>query len=366
MTRIELLKSKLDPAPEGIKRERSQHSGENGIVLIALLWVLVAVSLIALNLAFSVRGETAAAQATGEAERCYFYARGAIEVALYRICFSDRDPEKQKQLFLYAGGMHHFWMNQGPMLSQVAILDEAGKMDLNMAKLETLLRLFSVLSIPDDQKAILVEAIEGRRPTATSLQESGERNAIQPGPFVSIEELTRLKGVSQETLYGTHRKEGERTIHKRGLLDFLTVFSGTQRININSAELEVLAALPGMDIGMARSLVQAREEKPFEAADLAARTSGTLSGEAVSQVATDFSGTYCLVATSSIEHSPVRRSVKLVASLDRRGRFGHHRLTWYDEYWPAPQLIQWLRPHPDNRMPAQTAIQLPGFRREIL
>ncbi|MGH9429423.1 MAG: hypothetical protein ACRD2L_24320, partial [Terriglobia bacterium] len=50
---------------------RLRQSGQNGIILIALLWVLVAVSLIAMNLAFVVRGEATVAQAGAEAERCY-------------------------------------------------------------------------------------------------------------------------------------------------------------------------------------------------------------------------------------------------------------------------------------------------------
>ena len=328
-----------------------------GIVLIALLWVLVGVSLLAINLAFVVRGETTVAQAGTEAERCYFYARGIAEVALYRLAYADRDPAKRKHLFPYAGGVNHFWMHQDSMLGHVAISDEAGKMDLNTAKPESLLRLFETLAIPEEQRAALVEAIEKRRPTAAlTSQDSGQ---LRPGPFVSVEELLQIKGITRSTLYGTHRQEGEKTVHKRGLVDFVTVNSGSQRINVNFAEVEVLASLPGMDLSSAASLAQARLEQPFEANDLAARTSGSLSGEGLSLVSTDFSGTYCLVATSGIKDSPVRRSIKVIASLDRKGRLGHHRLAWYDEYWPAHQVIQWLETQPESLTASQNALLYP-------
>ena len=333
------------------------QSGQNGIVLIALLWVLVAVSLLAMNMAFVVRGETGVAQAGAEAERCYFYARGVAEVALYRLAYADRDPAKRKHLFPYGGGVHHFWMHQDTMLGHVAISDEAGKMDLNAAKPESLLRLFETLAIPEEQRTALMEAIEKRRPTAALTSEDNAQ--LRLGPFVSVEELLQIKGITRSTLYGTHRQEGEKTVHKRGLMDFVTVHSGSQRINVNSAEVEVLASLPGMDLGSAASLAQARLEKPFEADNLAARTSGSLSGEVLSLVSTDFSGTYCLVATSGIKHSPVRRSIKVIASLDRKGRLGHHQLAWYDEYWPTHQVIQWLETQPESLTAPQNALLSP-------
>jgi len=332
--------------------------GQNGIILIALLWVLVGVSLLAMNLAFVVRGETSVAQAGAEAERCYFYARGVVEVALYRLAYADRDPEKRKHLFPYGGGMHHFWMNQDAMLGHVAIFDEAGKMDLNAANPESLLRLFEILAIPEEQKTALMEAIERRRPTAALTSEDSAQ--LRPGPFASVEELLQIKGLSRATLYGSHRQEGEKTVHKRGLMDFVTVHSGSQRINVNSAEVEVLASLPGMNLGTAASLARARLEKPFEASDLAARTSGSLSGEVLSLVSTDFSGTFCLVATSGMKDSLVRRSIKVVASLDRKGRLGHHRLAWYDEHWPPRHVIQWLESQPENLTAPQTAMLTPA------
>ena len=134
---------------------------------------------------------------------------------------------------------------------------------------------------------------------------------------------------------------------------------------MNSAETEVLASLPGMDLGTAASIVQGRQERPFETNDFADRTSGAVSGEVLSLVSTEFSNSYCLVATSGIKGSPVRRSIKVVVSLDRKGRLGHHRLAWYDEYWPSEKVTQWLKSQPDDADSQPKRHVGPGFNLEI-
>ena len=68
-------------------------SQQNGMVLIALLWILVALSLLALNLSSTVRTEVSVAAASSDAEKAYFFARGGIEAAIHRLVYPERDPE---------------------------------------------------------------------------------------------------------------------------------------------------------------------------------------------------------------------------------------------------------------------------------
>ena len=62
---------------------------EQGFVLITLLWVLAALSLLALNLASTVRAEMSMAIAAEESEKAYFYARGALEAVIYQLVYPD-------------------------------------------------------------------------------------------------------------------------------------------------------------------------------------------------------------------------------------------------------------------------------------
>lgn len=326
-----------------------------GIVLIALLWILVALSLLALNLASTTRAETSVAQALGEAERCYFHARGALETVLYQLSFSKRDAETQATLFPYGGGMNHVWVNSDDIACQVIIQDEAGKLNLNSAQEESIERLLTVLNATEEQKSAVMSAIEKRR------KPSSEEGVSQPPrPFNSVEELQQVDGVTRQLLYGTYRREPDgRVVNQRGLVDFLTVYPGTRSVNITSAEPEVLAALPGMDLDSARSVVADRQNSPFTSADLAPRTAGTIPSSAVSQLTASPSGCYCLVSTAWVKGSKIRRSIKVVVRLNTGSKFGHQRVACYDEFWPSQEILKWIDFNLDKGLEPQSAGAFP-------
>ena len=332
--------------PRNITDQRPSH---RGVILIALLWVLTALSLLALNLASTVRSEVKVAQASGEAEKAYFYARGGLEEALYHLVFPDKDQEKQSRLFPYAGGMNHYWMNSDEMICHVAVLDEAGKIDLNFAREETLEKLLENLGVAESRQASIVKAIvEWRRPNPKETDSTYDALSAGPykikhRPFSSVEELLLVRGMTREILYGRpQRKKDGRVAGRRGLAEFVTVYSGKSQININYAEPELLAAMPGLNWDIAESIGQARKTKPFKSSsELSQRITGTIPGEALSLLTTELSARYCLIATAFVKGSNVRRSIKVVAKRDDTLKSRHEKLIWYDEYWPLDPLLKW-------------------------
>ncbi len=72
-------------------------------------------------------------------------------------------------------------------------------------------------------------------------------------PFDTIEELLLVKGVTSEILYGSK--------DKKGIIDFLTVNSKMDRINVNAAPKEVLMAIPNMTPEMAEAIINYRQNK---------------------------------------------------------------------------------------------------------
>ncbi|MSO22704.1 MAG: hypothetical protein EXQ58_05500 [Acidobacteria bacterium] len=320
---------------------RTHTPGQRGMVLIALLWILAALALLAGQLASSVRKEVTLAGAAGQAERSYFFARGALETALYRLVFPDKDAEKQEKRFPYEGGMNHFWLQDEEMMCHVAVLDEAGKMDLNAASKECLERLFKIAGVPETLDTQLAEAIITRRgnPLSSSFAEDREKAR----PFRAVEELLQLEGMTREILYGAPERTAEGKIaEKRGLIDFLTVFSPKNQININYAAPEVIAALLGLDLSAADSIVQARKQEAIKSSEVSQKLAGLLSGEALSMVTTTFSGTYSIVATAQVKGTRTQRSLRMVARIDRAWKAGHERFVWYDEYWPSQPVLKWL------------------------
>ena len=80
------------------------------------------------------------------------------------------------------------------------------------------------------------------------------------GRVNTLEELLLVKGVTPEILYGG----GDKT----GIIQFLTVYSGTDTININAAPGEVLMAIPNMTPGFADAIIALRQNKQITDQDL--------------------------------------------------------------------------------------------------
>ena len=310
-----------------------------GFVLITLLWVLAALSLLALNLASTVRAEMSMAVASEESEKAYFYARGALEAVIYQIVYPELDKEGQKKLFSYADGMSHYWMNSPEMYCHVAVLDEAGKLDLNYSSEPTLERLLRNLGVDPRLSALLAKAVMKWRG-----QESSPGAAtVKTRQFRSVEELLLVEGMTREILYGDPRRNQNGNAGLgRGLAEYVTVYSGGPQINMNYAEPEVLAALPVMDMDIANSIVQAREKGDIKSmSDLSQRIAALIPGETVPLLSSSISGTYSIVATAFSKNSKVHRSVKTVVKLDDTHKLQHEKLIWYDEYWPAERVLKW-------------------------
>ena len=310
-----------------------------GVVLVTVLWIMVGLSLLALTLAATVRTEATLARASGEAEQAYFFARGALEAVLYRLAYPDPDPRKQQALFPYAGGMNHYRLSSRQMRCHLALMDEAGRLDLNAARPETLERLLRIVGASPPRAEALAAAVAAWRTPGprAGVTGSGRR------PFRFVEELLQVPGMGRELLYGRPRRQPDgRTVFQRGLMDFLTVYTATSRVNVNYAAPEVLAALPGMGWEEARSLVAARARGLLEASDLTRRAPA----EALPFLTTQPSDTFSLVATAWLEGSATRRSLRVVARRDARARLGHQRLVWYDQYWPSPRVRGFSAPSP--------------------
>ena len=324
---------------------------EEGVVLIALLWLLVALSLLAMNLASETRVEAGLARSSGDAERAYFLARGTVEQVIYKLSFPDKSEDKQKSLFPFSDGMNHFWLRDGEMICHVAIMDEGGKLDLNHASDKVLMKLLGTLGLDDAKSQSLAKSIvEWREPDKSSASQKPDNPAstAKHQTFTSIEELLLVDGMSREILYGGLKKQTDgKMLMTRGLAEFVTVYSDRNQINLNYVEPEVLASLPDIDMGMARLIVDARKMEPFDSGStLSQRVPGMLRGETLSMVGTNLSKTYCLVATAFPIGSKLRRSIMTVVRINAGVRARHERLIWYDEYWPSQQLLNWIDVHP--------------------
>jgi general secretion pathway protein K len=68
--------------------------------------------------------------------------------------------------------------------------------------------------------------------------------------FETPEQLILVRGVTSGILYGNGQM--------KGIMPYLTAYGKTNRININTAPQEILAALPGMDAGALERIIEFR------------------------------------------------------------------------------------------------------------
>ncbi|MFA5354102.1 MAG: hypothetical protein WC291_07720 [Thermodesulfovibrionales bacterium] len=248
---------------------------EEGIALIMVLWVITLLMAIVLSFSFSTRTTTSTALAFREGMEARFVAesgiqRGIMEVFYRRQNMNQPLVEGEEGIWKVDGTLNGFIIGSGECF--VRVMDESGKVDINRATDVILKNLFLNLGIQEDQVNIIVDSIMDWKDEDNLHRLSGAEDEYYmslPRPyraknssFDTIEELLLVRGITPAILYG----EGKR----RGVIDFLTVSSGTDKINPSAAPREALMAIPGMSPEIADSIIELRKEKlTLTAQDLA-------------------------------------------------------------------------------------------------
>ncbi len=112
---------------------------ESGAVLIMVLWVMVAMSLLAVSFSASIRTEVNAARNVVDQKESYYLSRAGIEYAIYKVIESQsvfaqlqrRREEGFQSLPPVLTGSVELVMGGGS--ASVQIIDETGKINLNLA-----------------------------------------------------------------------------------------------------------------------------------------------------------------------------------------------------------------------------------------
>lgn len=226
---------------------------QGGFALIAVLWVLVLASALAVELHGTVRADQrAVANARAEA-RARWAARGGLAVLAERLrerlanpspsgAFAVTDP-----LLIPAVE----YRLEGVAVRATAH-DARARVQLNLAPEADLATLFSAAGVEPGRAGALAARVAQWRaahaPPALAPDSSGRRLRPPPGAFAQVSELRRVPGVTQA--------EYER------LAPLLSV-AGDGMVNVNTAPAAVLRTLPGIDAEGALALVARRRAGPL-------------------------------------------------------------------------------------------------------
>lgn len=238
----------------------SAARNSRGFIVIAVLWILAALS--ALVLIYLTYVTNTAVIVAGSTDRIQTEAMvtGGVELAAFQLAgLSDAARP--------SSGTFNARLGQGRVF--VTFRSEAARVDLNAAPKGLLTGLMAGLGVNGSNAAVYADRILAWR-TTTEAGEGDPENSFyrtsgvsylpRHAPFPSAEELWLVQGIPSAVV--------ER------MLPFVTVFSNLAAVNVLDAAPQVLAALPGMTPEKLQSLLAQRSDPSVDPRELIGLTGG--------------------------------------------------------------------------------------------
>ena len=223
-----------------MKRDRiaaSSQGQEQGVVIVAVLWILMALSVLAMVFSIYLSASARALAVDDAALQTEALVSAGVELSAYQLALAKDDQRPPR-------GSFHFRMDDAEVF--VDFTSEAARIDLNLSPKELLAGLFAGLGAKQDAAQYDAERVIGWRtrpvPDSTNdeaalYQAAGLNYPPRQSLFTHASELALVVGLPPALV--------DRA------LPFVTVFNGTTGVDATIAAPEVLAALPKPKDGFA-------------------------------------------------------------------------------------------------------------------
>ncbi|MBF0566543.1 MAG: general secretion pathway protein GspK [Nitrospirae bacterium] len=239
-------------------------SGNSGIAVVMVLWVLAILITLSLSFAYISRTNLSASANVKEMVKANMIAEAGINQAVVEILHRRANPTDDAR-WKIDGVFRKIDFADGSY--KIRIVSEHGKVDLNAADDILLKGLLNALGIDNDTQDIIVDSIQDWKDPDDLVRLHGAESdyymslphpyKAKNAPFDSIEELLLVRGITPEIFYGNGTK--------KGLKDVVTIYNNQNAtININTAPKEVLMALPNMTEDMANQIIERRNTLEFK------------------------------------------------------------------------------------------------------
>jgi len=248
-------------------------SGDEGFIIVAVLWILAALAALVSIYAIFVTNSAIAVSVSSDAIFADPLAAGGIELAAYQLISTPQDKRPT------AG---NFMARIGTARLAVAFVSEAARIDLNAASKELLAGLFAGLGAkPLDAGgyADRIIAWRSKAPAQGLVDTDPEDSLYRSGglsytprhaPFAHASELWLIYGIPPAMI--------------QAALPLVTVFSGQAQVDVLDAAPQVIAALPNMTPQMVQRILAARASGGLDQQTLADLTGGSGGGQQTSKV----------------------------------------------------------------------------------
>lgn len=210
----------------------SNCSPRDGFIIVAVLWILIALATLASVYSVYISNSAAAVSVMDDRLKADALVSASLELAAYRLAV-PKDAARP------TSGQFAFRLSRANVA--VRYVSEAARIDLNAAPRNLLAGFFMALGMPDNDADSYADRIMGWRkppnPTDQANESALYRAAGIPysprgAAFAHTSELWLVHGLPPG-LVGR-------------MLPFVTVYSGRPDINVFDAPPELIAALPGM------------------------------------------------------------------------------------------------------------------------
>src|SRR5260370_26013376 len=266
----------LRAEPAGMQLGLTSKAGARGFIVVAVLWILAALS--ALVLIYLVYVTNTAVVVAGSTDRIQAEAlvTAGVELAAYQLM-------TVKEGLRPTSGTFNARVGQGRVF--VTFRSEAARVDLNAAPKGLLSGLMIGLGAsPSDAPGYADRILAWRAPTELGdddpensfYRTSGAPYIPRHAPFPTSEELWLVRGIPPEII--------------EHMLTFVTVFSNLPAINVLDAAPQVLAALPNMTPEGLQSVLTQRGDPTVDPQSLIGMAGGegaTIAGSKAYRITVD-------------------------------------------------------------------------------
>jgi general secretion pathway protein K len=206
---------------------------ERGVALVAVLWVVAVLSMLATIFGAETRTDANLARNLADNAQAEALADAGVYWVIALLLYPEPSYHPR------ADGTSYQWSFAGGQVF-ISIQDEGGKIDLNLAPDDLWQALFLAAGASPDSAAELVDKIRDfcdrdhvRRPRGAEDRDyhlAGADHDAKDAPFDSVAELEQVLGITHELFVR--------------LEPLLTVYSGTRGVNPLTASRDVLQLLP--------------------------------------------------------------------------------------------------------------------------
>jgi general secretion pathway protein K len=288
-----------------------------------------------MSLSLTVRGETERAGVTTDGLRCRYLATGAVERASVELIWAAMYPS-MRQVPLDGSPISYTFPSG---TASVEIIPETSKLNVNFISAAELYRLAAALGVDPARAGEIAQGIVSwRDPGAVAYPSLNPSFPPSHASFQEIEDLLLVKGVTPDIFYGTYlpaeAQGGPRLVRRYGLVDCLSVYGARDRVDVNSANPAVLAAV-GLNPQAVASIAAQRKQGPIGLTQLPSVIESAAAP--ADRLRVGGGSIYTLRATARLQAAGGRASdvSRTVAALVKYMPVQPpiHILRWYDSVW---------------------------------